>query len=147
MNVELTPSEVMRAAELGCRRNIESLFSNRIEVNGQAKPWIDHIEGALAEEAFGKAMQIWIDPNLKRFGMPDVGEWHVRSTNYENGHLWLYPKETEGKFVLMVGKMHQWRIAGWIDAEQARQEKYFRSLRHDRPEKRYWIPQEDLRKI
>ena len=147
MVIELTPSEVMRAAELGCRRYIESRFSEREQVYGKARPWVDNIEGALAEEAFGKATGLWIDPNLKRFALADVGEWHVRSTSYEDGHLMLYPKETEGKFVLMVGAMQNWRVAGWIDAQDARQEKYYRTIKHDRPGKRYWVPQSDLRQL
>lgn len=145
--IELTPSEVALAAQIGSRRFIESKFSDRKEKIGASDGWNNNIEGALAEVAFAKDMNLWFDPNLGKFGEPDVDDWHVRSTKHEHGHLCIHPKENSGKFVLLVGQFNQWEVKGWIAAEHARQEKYFRTMRSDRPVACYWIPQNKLKII
>jgi hypothetical protein len=147
MEIELTASEMMVAAQIGCRRNIESVLSKRSDIIGLSNGWENDIEGALAETAFAKHFNMWLDPNLSKFGTKDVGEWHIRSTKHENGHLCIHPNEYEGKYVLMVGRLNHWRIAGWIDASEGRQEQFLRTMRNDRPVPCYWVPQSNLRHI
>jgi len=142
--IELTQAECALAAQIGCRRHISAKFNNRGDVIGLSNGWEDNIEGALAEVAFAKHMNLWFDPNLGKFGEPDVGDWHVRSTKYERGKLCIHPNELTGKYVLLTGKFNRWTVAGWINAEEGRQEQFYTTVRDDRPVKCYWIPQEEL---
>ena len=145
--IHLTQAECAFAAQIGCRRFINAKFNNRQDYIGLSNGWEDNIEGALAEVAFAKHMNLWFDPNLGKFGEPDVDDWHVRSTKYLNGKLCIHPDERTGKYVLLTGKFNEWSVKGWIDAEQGRQEQFYMSLRDDRPVKCYWIPQNVLNKV
>jgi len=143
--IKLTATEISLGAHIGVRRNIESVLSGRGDTVGNADDtWSSNIDGALAEVAVAKHLNLWLDPNLGKFGDADVGEWHIRATKYKKGHLHLKPQDKSGKYLLVIGTFDTWRIAGWIDAEQARQEKYFRVMKKERPTPCYWIPQDDL---
>jgi len=142
--IELTPSEVALAAQIGSRRFIESKFSDRKEKIGASDGWNNNIEGCLAEVALAKHLNAWFDPNLMKFGEADVLDWHVRSTHHENGHLYMAEYEKTGKYILMIGKFNKWRIAGWCNAEEVRKPEYFRTMREDRKVPCYWIPQNEL---
>jgi len=145
--IELTPTEVALAAQIGSRRFIESTFSGRKQYVGDSDGWNNNIEGCLAEVALAKHLNAWFDPNLMKFGEADVLDWHVRSTHYENGHLYIAQHEMEGKYILMIGKFNKWRVAGWIDATDARQPEYLRTMRDDRKVECYWIPQNKLHEL
>jgi len=142
--IELTPSEVLLAAQIGARRHISAKFNDRGDPIGLSNGWENNIEGACAELAFAKSMNLYFDPNLGKFGEPDVADWHIRSTKHENGDLCIHPNEMTGKYVLLVGQFNRWEIRGWIDAEDGRQERFYKTKRKDRPVKCYWIPQEEL---
>ena len=142
--IELTPSEVALAAQIGSRRFIESKFSDRKEKIGASDGWNNNIEGCLAEVALAKHLNAWFDPNLMKFGEADVLDWHVRSTHHEKGHLYIAEYEKTGKYILMIGKFNKWRIAGWCHAEEVRQPIFFGTMREDRKVPCYWIPQNEL---
>jgi hypothetical protein len=145
--IELTASEVMLAAQIGARRHISGKMNNRGDPIGLSNGWENNIEGACAEVAFAKHMNMYLDPNLGKFGEADVGDWHVRSTKYQNGDLCIHPNELSGKYVLLVGQLNQWEVKGWITAEEARQERFYTTKRKDRPVKCYWIPQNELKTV
>lgn len=145
--IELTQAECAFAAQIGSRRHISAKFNNRGDIIGLSNGWEDNIEGALAEIAFAKHMNLWFDPNLGKFGEADVGVWHVRGTKYDHGKLCIHPNEYTGKYVLLTGRFNTWRVAGWITAEEGRQERFYTTVRDDRPVKCYWIPQSELKEL
>lgn len=145
--IELDASEMMLASWMGSRRLIKATFKNLTDSVGQSNGWENEIEGAAAEVAVAKHFGLFLPVTMDAFGAPDVGDWHIRSSKHENAHLRIGKKETTGKYMLVIGQFNKWRIAGWIQAEEARQEKYYRQMRADRPAKSYWIPQDDLHKV
>lgn len=145
--IELTPTEVALAAQIGSRRYIESTFSKRQQKIGASDGWNNNIEGCLAEVALAKHLNAWFDPHLMKFGEADVLDWHVRSTHHSNGHLYIADYEETGKYILMIGKFNEWRIAGWCHAEDVRKPEFFRTVRDDRTVPNYWIPQKELQKL
>lgn len=144
INITLNATEIAHAGTVGMRRYIESTLKGRDDVVGLSDGWNNNIEGAIAEFAVAKALDLHYDPALGKFGEADVGPWHVRSTNHKNGRLRIAPKEEHGKYLLVIGQFDSWSIVGWIDAEHGRKEEWFCSLRNDRKYKNYWIPQESL---
>lgn len=141
MSTTLTPAEMMMAGTIALRRNITARRKGFRTFNGLG--WDTHIEGALAEIAVAKMLNLWIDPGLDKFGAADVGEWHVRSSRHAKAHLRIEQYEKEGKYLLALGEFDSWRIAGWMDAEEARNEKYLKQMRPDR-DPAYWVPAEEL---
>lgn len=141
LKTTLTPAEMMYAGQIAMRRNITARRSGFRTFNGLG--WDTHIEGALAEVAVAKMLNLWLDPGLDKFGAADVGEWHVRSSRHAKAHLRVEQYETEGKYLLVRGEFDQWTIAGWMDAAEARQTQYLKQMRPDR-DPAYWVPAEHL---
>lgn len=144
IDVKLTATEMLAAANIGARREIESQLSGRKERVQSKELWYTHIDGALGEYAVAKALGLYMDPGLKKFKEPDVGEWHVRTTKYPDGDLRVDPEETSGKFLLVTGRFDTYIIQGWVFAEDAHQEEWFGIKNKNFPDPMYWVPQNAL---
>lgn len=129
MIVELEWAEVLQAAHVGCMRNVRALSRgarHRYEDMGSA--WAQNIEGAAAEMAVAKALDIyWSDAPRPDHGAGDVGPYEVRSTR--NRGLLIYQDDpVERVFVLVAGCAPRLEIVGWLVAHEAQQRHYWNDV-------------------
>lgn len=143
MEVTLTWAELQQAALVGCQRYIRALWRERNEIYGTPPdPWGVHITGAAAEMAVAKALGVFwpyaTDPDWGG----DVGTYHVRSTNRDDGCLILHDRDPDdGVFVLAIGTPRTYRLAGWLTARDGKTAAYWRS---NVREPCFMVPQHDL---
>lgn len=126
--VELTPQEIRVAVIVGANRNVRAYERGRRHRYGadEARGWSMHTQGAAAEIAVAKAFnRYWTDtPDPDYTG--DVGPYHVRSTKHEEGGLLLHPDDPDdGVFVLVVGEIPVFRLAGWILGREGKRERFW----------------------
>lgn len=142
----LTPAEVQMAAFVGCQRAVENIKNNAIyNVSGESAEtfWDRMVGGAVAEAAFAKHLNVYWWKGERN--LPDVGEFEVRTTPYQTGHLHIKPNDPEGKrFYLLTGAYGTYTIRGWYTADEAKQHpEWLYSKQQGRPAQ-YWIPQDQL---
>jgi len=146
--VTLTPGEMALAAQVGCLQRINAISRGHrhkfgFEASGM-DPWATHIHAAAAEYVVARASGTFWKFNLvdDPRGTGDVVGWQVRSTERLDGCLILHPEDPpDARFVLVVGRMPELRIAGWIIARDGQASRYWRSdIRHPA----YLVPQRDL---
>jgi hypothetical protein len=126
--VELTLEETINAGTVGLLRQAENLSVNRANKHKASKDaWNLHINGAIAEFVFAKAMGLdW--SGAHDFKGRDVGkEWEVRSTAYQKGKLILHKDDSDdAKFALVIWTGgFTWNIAGWIRGESGKLPEYW----------------------
>ncbi len=148
MNVELSAGEIMCASLAGAMRGARARWKNRRDAHGfNGDGWGIAIEGAAAELAVAKAIDAHydaFDPLLDR-DRGDVAGLHVRSTQHLSGHLTIYRDDPNGTYVLVIGRIPCFRVAGWIEKEDAiATERWWRS---DIRDPAFWVPQEALAPI
>jgi hypothetical protein len=124
MNVHLNLAEQKLAAYIGKARYQRSRQDGlrNMKVSDIADDKIDR-EGAAAEIAFCKAMNIYPDLDVGErkaadCTLPSGHTVDVKSTWRENGMLLAVPwkKMEVDIFVLVIGQMPEYRIAGWMSA-------------------------------
>lgn len=133
------------ASTVGITMHLEDLSRDKQSNTGetQENAWQRKIEGSLAECAFAKFKNIYWNKGV--FPNPDVGEFEVRSTPYENGYLRIKPNDPDDrKFYLLTGINGKYTIRGWMYAKDAKQGKYWKSIKTGRPPQ-YFVPQSDLK--
>ena len=126
MTVELTPSECAVAQMLASMRTMVSRAAGitNLKQGGQSQH-ITELEGMAAELAFAKHFNICPDMSIKPVGGGSDGilkgkTIDVKVTSYPDGRLLAHPnkkKDPSDVFVLLVGKMPKYRIAGYALAE------------------------------
>jgi hypothetical protein len=144
MKIELTLVEMRTASTVGITMHLEDLHNDKKSNTGetQKNAWQRKIEGSLAECAFAKFKNIYWNKGV--FPNPDVGEFEVRSTPYENGYLRIKPNDPDDrKFYLLTGINGKYTIRGWMYAKDAKQGKYWKSIKTGRPPQ-YFVPQSDI---
>ena len=143
MNVSLTPEEMLSAVIVGARRMIVSATANLKNSAGCGRKWDDEIEGAMAEAALARETGNFFDPRVGRYNSKDVGEYHVRQTSLPDGCLIIRDKDPDGKYVLIVGSLGEYKIAGCIESVKARDMSQYRRAPNGRPPA-WLIPQQEL---
>ena len=148
MRVSFTPEEMRPICYRGVDRRIDALTKNRKGNHGFNRDdfWELDIEGMLAEAAVAKALGVVYDP---RPGTLDTA-WgdvapgvQVRSTKYGNGHLLVHGSDfDEHVFVLVTGAQGSYNLAGWIQAKNAKSDRYWKTVKQ---RSAFWIPQSALR--
>jgi hypothetical protein len=154
VNVELTYDELTRWAHEGVNRRISAMEAKRRGAHGfdrQAEAWQIDVEGMLAEAAVAKALNVWFAPVTGKLDtqlgdvLPGV---QVRSTRYgydrtDKGFLLLHKTDNDSdRFVLVCGAYGKYRIAGWIEAGHAKDEKLWKCYRERWA---FWVPQSWLK--
>jgi hypothetical protein len=144
------------ALQVGMRRYLRGRLGNYRSRAGRVRDetaWRDDMEGSCAECAYAAWRDVfWCpdSPNDRDSG--DVAGDYVRSTRWEHGQLiidqWDAPDAR--RYVLLVGELDTWRIAGWLFAGEGKQERYERRPGDGKhPAMReggggYFIPQSEL---
>jgi hypothetical protein len=153
--IHLTDAEVAQAIAEAMRLREESLqlnFQERMIASNKSPDQIQK-EGALGEAAVRKAFKIkWYQPETPQWSgapnkNPDVGNFEVRITPYDNGGLIVRPRDRINKpFILVVSKgSHDHMIIGWIHISNAKSNEFWRT---DIPGPAAWfVPQTALNSI
>jgi len=142
--VRLTAAEMVVVAQVGCCRQIRAIERGARERHAAPDPWGVNIEGAAAEYVVANWLHAWwnaITP-LNWYGEDVGGNVHVRHTTRADGGLILHPDDPpDGKFVLVVGRLPELRIAGSLTAGRGQVKRYWRT---DWPVPAYCVPQTEL---
>lgn len=126
--VALTTTEWQHAAVVGVTRRIKARSSSREEVYGSpVAPWDADIEGACAECAVAKSLEVDWQAETEPDHAGDVGEIGVRHSKRADASLILHPGDPNEKvFVLVTGTDGNYRLRGWILACDGKQKQYWR---------------------
>lgn len=143
IEVQLTWTELMMAANVGVMRRLTSLkegYSNG-RFSDQSD-WDIDIDGACGECAFAKLRGFYWNAGNRTFKSPDVENWQVRATRYEDGHLIVRPKDKDPdntRYVLVICDAPNFKIVGSMSIFEAKQEEYWRKDKNS-----WWVPQSAL---
>jgi len=142
--------EIERAAMTGVRREVESIKAGHRNVAGFSGnfSWQRAIEGACGELAFAKFFKTYWQGSINTFrNGGDVGKLQIKTIGLEDHHLIIKDRDPKDAiYVLVIGKLGEYRIAGWIRDKDARRKEWYTTHVENRPPA-YHIPQEALRSI
>jgi hypothetical protein len=152
MRVVLTWSEVAIGARIGEARTIRNRAKGNGHRHGKAPgaDWSGDIEAACAEIAAAKGLGIYmpvtVTPDEDRCGDLGFGI-HVRHSDREDARLILHPDDQDvGLFVLVVGSIPTFRLAGFMEAAAGKQDQWWADpTGNDRPA--FFVPQSELHPI
>jgi hypothetical protein len=126
ITVTLTWAEAEIAVTLGARRQLESLQKGLKDSYGfdGADGWTVHIEGAAGEIAFAKHYGIYPVYSVGTFKAPDFGKnIQIRTRSNRKYDLLVRPDANDDDiYVLVLGKMPEYMIWGWMQAKEAKKE-------------------------
>ena len=146
--IRLNWSEMLLGGLAGLIRRVNSLAKNLPEPYGwddKRDPWSSDIRSACAEMAVAKHMNRYWVPADSAFSDLDAdvgGNIHVRSTRIRRGSLILHDRDKPGWYVLVIDRMPEFDIAGWIHTDDGIREEFYRDPGTGRPA--YFVPQGKL---
>lgn len=148
VDVVLNEAECRQAAYTGINRRLAAMSRQSPEVYGAVAGgdyWTVDVEAAAGELAVAKALGVFWAPKdspLEDREEGDVAGLQVRHSRRLDGSLICHHRDPmDDRFVLVVGAMPQFRVAGWIDAKSAKSEKFWRE---DVPRAAFFVPQHEL---
>ena len=146
--IELTKPELMVAGLVGNMRSIASLGNlTQNKHSPTDSQWQIDVDGAAAEMAFAKWLNVYYAPSVNTFKAPDVGTMQVRSTKHEHGKLIIRGNDVKDEIVvLVVNRMPTYIMAGWIRTADAKQDKYLYDP-NGKGSPAWMVPQTDLNKM
>lgn len=119
------------ACEVGLRRHMEAIKSGRRDRHGAKSDdfgtgLVKHIDGAGGELAFAKARNLYWDGSVNTFKTGgDVGLVQVRTRREQHYDLLVRDDDRdEDWFVLVIGKMPEFRVVGCIRASDAKRPEF-----------------------
>jgi len=151
MNVTLNFFELTQGATAGAMRQIYAMSKG---LKGKfaatrVEDWGQNIEGALAERAVAKALNLCQefhkngDGDLRHFGK----KLEVRQTRYKAGKLTVYDyNDPQSIYILVVGDSPTFTIAGWGEGVEVMQPEFWAEPPTVK-KPAFWVPQEALRPI
>jgi hypothetical protein len=128
--VVLTPSEMEMAIAVGTLRTKESMRLNLDRSKSYLQSQFEKdIQGAAAELAYCKFRGKFWPGGVGTYKDPDAGlVTQVRSTTLEDGSLIVRSNDDPNHiYVLVIGSLPKFRVAGWIKGQDARRSEYFRN--------------------
>lgn len=120
--VSLSMTEILHAANAGIYRVVENIKLGRANSHKlqPGNEWQIHIEGALAECALAKFLNVYWE-GKGTFNGVDVGNVDARSTKYENGSLIIHPSDDDARrYYLLTGSDGDYLVRGWILGRDAK---------------------------
>jgi hypothetical protein len=142
VEIKLSMYEIMMAANVGVMRQVESIkFNMKHKYIDRGTDWQNHVESALSECAMAKFKNVfWCK---RERSAPDVGDWEVRFTQYENGRLIVTKSDYDDRqYWLVTGKNGVYKIHGYMMGKDAKQDKYWTDP--GTGVSSYFVPQSDL---
>jgi hypothetical protein len=149
--VELDWWEVEMAAIVGVRRRVEAEFRegrrdlyaapNEVEPSSN---WRTHIEGAIGELAFAKALGRYWNGSINTYRRGgDVGAVQVRTRSRHSYELNVRTHDRdEDYFVLLTGQAPRLCLRGWIRGADAKRSEWLKD--HGGHGAAYFVPQAAL---
>ena len=143
MKVQLTPMEMWQGSMVGIARRIDSKKKNLGNKAPTENQWQVDVEGALAELAVGKALNLYAGLTIGNYGGADVGRYHVRYSPRPDACLILRPDDkADGWYVLVTGLEGDYTVHGYIYGREAQQREWWKAP-NDRPGA-WFVPQAAL---
>ena len=146
-NVTLNWYEAAMASDVGRMRRLSSIKAGLVDKAAMYSPgWSEDVEGACAELALAKYLNIHWDGSVNTFkSRPDVGNLEVRVTTYPSGRLIVRPSDSdEAIYALVVGVCPNYRIVGCISGKDAKQPQWLTAPDHKGRPEAYFVPQDQL---
>jgi hypothetical protein len=148
VTITLNPDEIQYGANVGIMRSMDSIRGGFNKPSFyQKRDWNVDIEGALAEMAMAKMLNVYWDGHIKSFKNADIdGQFQIKSTNHRNGSLVFRPADKEVyTYILVITDCPHYTIVGGISGRRA--VKFpLKPADSKGPEAR-WISQNDLTSI
>jgi hypothetical protein len=122
------------AANVAMLRHVISLHKGMFRRDGTVPTWDEDVEGACAECAVAKTLNLYWSGSVNCFSNPDVGPIGVRHTVRsldENAHLIVRPRDakrygSQSRMVFVTGQRGKYQIHGWITIGEAQQSQWLR---------------------
>ena len=149
IEVSLTWSQVLLAANLGSLRQIEAIFSDMKDAPGvdPDNGWSLHIEGVAGEIAFAIATNTFFPFSINAGKDPDVGRVQVRTRSEHNNELPFRPKDDpKWPYVFVTGKIPNFRVWGWMYGYEIVKPEWKKDL-GNRSAPAYYAPRAALRPL
>ena len=146
--VRLTNSEMLTAAIIGVRRQVQNLAAGRADAHGASPEdgWTPHVEGSAGEMAVAKAFGMYWTGNMGELGADDVGQLQVRTRSRHSYDLILHRRDPDDRvFILVTGRMPEYLIQGWIMARDGKRDEFWADPAKGRPA--YFVPKSALRNV
>lgn len=130
MIVKLNANEMLVATYVGSRRNAESIYKQRKPRFAESKVgelWGFHIESAHAELAVCKFLGVYWGFGVNTFHVSDIVDTNLEIRWSTRKDLKVRPDDN-GIIVSVTGKCPEYEIKGWINSEDAKQEKWLHNV-------------------
>jgi len=130
--IKLDWYECEQAIYIGARRQVEAMrlgFGNKTK-HGEKSAIEDHMQGAGAEKAVGKRLNLDTHFAINTFanGIADVGEKIEVRWRREQWDLIVREKDhDERAYVLVRGEMPEYEIVGWIWGRDAKKPEFWKN--------------------
>jgi hypothetical protein len=124
VEIELTNAELMVASCVGSMRRVRSI--GRKNPYTTRSDWDMDIDGAAAELAVAKYLNVYWIAGVNTFKAPDVAALQVRSTKRSNGRLIVHHNDNPtALFVLVICNFPHYRLVGSILGQAAKVPEFF----------------------
>ena len=145
--VELTPSEMLIAGQLGLMRMVQNIRDSRQSKYGaptDSQAWAINIVGAMGEACVAKWGGLWWSGSLGNFKADDAGKLQVRTVDHEKKRLILHDDDKDDRpYILVHADAPDFYIKGWVIGAEGKDKKYWSdpqgTNRHA-----YFVPDDDL---
>lgn len=147
--IHLAEHEIRYAATIGIDRHIRAVMNGYKQPDGASAEdaWDRDIEGACAELAVAKCLNVYFCPDINIFKGQDVGGYQVRSTQNPEGKLIIRPNDSsEDTFIFITGVCPTFTVHGWILGADAKRHTEWLFGPNGRP-KACFVPRTALRPI
>lgn len=146
ITIALTLPEIYVGAFVGIMRQITNIRDRRTNANGlqDGNDWQYHIEGALAEKAVAKHLDVYWSGSIGNLSFSDVSDkYEVRSGAKHTYSLIIHPKDKDDKpFILVTGLNGTYQIHGWMYGAEGKLQEYWSDPVGGRPA--FFVPSEKL---
>jgi len=146
VEVSLTLSEIMYGAYAGIGRRVSAIKKGRPAYYGldDSANWQIDVEGALAEKAVAKYLNLYWTDSVGVAAPGDIGRLEVRSTKYKDGHLIIHKSDPDDSyFFLVTGIEGKYRLPGYIRAVDGKLDAFWECKKKGR-DFQYYVPQNQL---
>jgi len=145
VKVKLDAYEMLNSGYIGLRRNLEALVRGRSPRFAERYPgelWAYHVQGAMAEQAFCKAMGRYWGGGINTFHVSDVEGCDV-DVRWSNGPTLKVRADDRGRIVKMRGVAPEFEVVGWIEASEAKRPEWLADP-GNRGAPAYFVPDDRL---
>ena len=147
MQIVLSWYEILAAANVGVMRRAQDIEEKKGDGNyGKIEGfWQSHVEGALAEMAVAKHLDLYWSHSCGTRRGADVGPLQVRHTELPNGNMILHPGDKDDELcVFVTGTSGKYTLHGWTRQGDVKLPEYWRTnVRYPA----YFVPREALKPI